>query len=68
MTSISRHGVNVAEPTKTDPAEIIRAAMIITGTAATAYGAWLIHPAAGFIVGGAILLAVGLIGALRAGA
>ncbi len=58
----------MAETTKTDPAEIIRAAMIITGTASMAVGAWLIYPPAGFITAGAILLAVGLISALRAGA
>jgi len=32
-------------------------ALIVAGAATVSYGAWLLHPAAGFIVGG--LLAVG---------
>jgi hypothetical protein len=35
-------------------------ALIVAGVGAVAYGAWLILPAAGFIVGGAILLTLGI--------
>ena len=35
-------------------------ALIIAGVGAIAYGAWLVHPAAGFITGGSILLALGI--------
>lgn len=36
----------------------------IAGAGSVAYGAWLIYPPAGFIVGGSILLTVGIAGAM----
>lgn len=41
--------------------------LIGSGGALIAYGAWLIYPAAGFIVGGGMLLGLGVIGARRHG-
>lgn len=39
----------------------------LSGAGSVSYGAWLVYEPAGFIVGGAILLGVGVIGALRKG-
>jgi hypothetical protein len=36
-------------------------ALIVAGAAALSYGAWLLHPAAGFITGGILMLAGGVI-------
>lgn len=36
-------------------------ALLIAGAASVAYGAWLIYPPAGFIVGGLILLIAGVL-------
>jgi hypothetical protein len=36
---------------------LIRDLVGIAGAGSVAYGAWLLHPAAGFIVGGALALA-----------
>lgn len=38
-------------------------ALMIAGAGGIAYGAWLIHEPAGFIVGGALLLVAGVISA-----
>lgn len=35
-------------------------AMLVAGALAVAYGAWLVHPAAGFIAGGVLLLVGGV--------
>lgn len=35
----------------------------LAGAAAIAYGAWLVHEPAGFIIGGALLLAAAWLGA-----
>lgn len=35
-------------------------ALIVAGGCALSYGAWLLHPAAGFAVGGILLIAGGL--------
>ena len=35
--------------------------LMVTGAASVAYGAWLLHPAAGFITGGLLLLVGGII-------
>lgn len=40
--------------------------LIIAGVAAISYGAWLIMPAAGFITGGALTFAGGVLSALKA--
>jgi hypothetical protein len=40
-------------------------APILAGMGLLAYGAWLTFPPAGFIVGGALLIAVGALGARR---
>jgi hypothetical protein len=34
--------------------------LLVAGAACVAYGAWLFHPAAGYIVGGVLLLAGGV--------
>lgn len=41
-------------------------ALIVLGAGALSYGAGLLHPAAGFIVGGMLLLAGGVLTAQRA--
>lgn len=38
-------------------------AMIVAGVGAIAYGAWLLHPSAGFVVGGALTVTFGVIAA-----
>lgn len=38
---------------------------VVAGASMLSYGAWMVYEPAGFIVGGAMLLAAGLIGALR---
>jgi hypothetical protein len=35
-------------------------ALIVAGAAGVSYGAWLIYPAAGFIVGGLLVMAGGI--------
>lgn len=40
--------------------------LMIAGAGAIAYGAWLLHPAAGFVVGGGFTLAAGVLGARSA--
>ncbi len=35
--------------------------LMVAGAAAVSYGAWLIHPAAGFITGGVLLLVAGVL-------
>lgn len=42
-------------------------AMIIAGGAAVSYGAWILHPAAGFLTGGVLAIAFGQIAAMKAG-
>lgn len=39
----------------------------LAGAGLVSYGAWLVYEPTGFIVGGAILLGVGVVGALRKG-
>jgi hypothetical protein len=36
-------------------------ALIVAGATAVSYGAWLLHPAAGFITGGVLMLAGGVL-------
>ena len=43
----------------------IRAIAVISGACLVSIGAGMIYPPAGFIVGGALLLAMGLIGHMR---
>jgi hypothetical protein len=45
--------------------EWVRLSLMVIGTGSTSYGAWLVTPAAGFIVAGVALFAVGLIGSVR---
>lgn len=40
-------------------------ALLVAGAGAVAYGAGLLHPAAGWMVGGAFLLAGGVLGGRR---
>ncbi len=40
--------------------KILPDALVVSGVATIAYGAWLIHPAAGFVVGGLLLLGMGI--------
>jgi hypothetical protein len=40
----------------------------LAGAGLLSYGAWLIYEPSGFIVGGALLLTTGVVGALRRGA
>lgn len=42
-------------------------ALIVSGVSAIAYGAGLLHPAAGFITGGVLMLGFGVLAALKAG-
>jgi len=35
--------------------------LLIAGTAAIAYGSWMVYPAAGFIVGGGIVFLLGVL-------
>jgi hypothetical protein len=42
-------------------------ALIVCGAGALSYGAGLLHPAAGFITGGAVCIALGIIAARKAG-
>lgn len=44
---------------------LLRDAVGLFGAGGIAYGAWLLHPAAGFIVGGGLLLAGALLSASR---
>lgn len=41
-------------------------ALIVSGVGAIAYGAGLIHPAAGFITGGLLAIALGFLAAIKA--
>ena len=41
-------------------------ALLLAGTAAVSYGAWLVHQPSGFIVGGALLLLAGFLTAKAA--
>lgn len=36
-------------------------ALLVGGAALTSYGAWLLHPAAGFICGGVLALVAGVL-------
>lgn len=38
-------------------------ALMVAGAFAIAYGAWLVHPAAGFVVGGGLSLTAGVLAA-----
>ncbi len=40
-------------------------ALVVVGCAVLSYGAWLIHPAAGFIVGGLLMVAGGVLSAIN---
>lgn len=42
--------------------------LLLAGAGCVAYGAWLIYPPAGFIVGGLLLLVGGYLGASKAAA
>jgi uncharacterized membrane protein YccC len=42
-------------------------ALIVAGVAAIAYGAGLLHPAAGFITGGVLMAGFGALAAMKAG-
>lgn len=39
--------------------------LVVGGCAVLSYGAWLIHPAAGFIVGGLLMVAGGVLSAIN---
>lgn len=41
-------------------------ALAVCGVASVSYGAWLVYPAAGFVVGGLFMLAGGLLSARKA--
>lgn len=43
---------------------VLRELAIIGGIALVAYGAWLVYPPAGFITGGLLLLAGGILAAM----
>lgn len=45
----------------------LRDLMTLSGAGLISYGAWLVYEPAGFIVGGTLALAAGVIGSLRAG-
>ncbi len=45
---------------------ILPDALIVAGGAALSYGAGLLHPAAGFITGGILMLAFGVVAARKA--
>lgn len=44
----------------------LRDGFMVAGAGLITYGVWQLHPPSAFIVGGGLLLAVGLAGALRA--
>lgn len=44
---------------------LARDLMILGGGGLISYGSWIIYPPAGYVVGGALLLAGGVIGAVR---
>lgn len=48
------------------PIAVIRDLLGIAGAALMAYGAWLIFPPAGFIVGGLVLFALAVLSAFAA--
>jgi hypothetical protein len=41
-------------------------ALIVSGVSALSYGAWTLHPAAGLLTAGALMLVFGVLGALKA--
>lgn len=41
--------------------------LIVAGAGSVSYGAWLIYAPAGFVVGGLLALAFGILAAMRAG-
>ena len=45
---------------------ILPDALIVAGGACLSYGAGLLHPAAGYIVGGVLMLAFGILASLKA--
>lgn len=47
------------------PLSLLPDALIVAGGAVLSYGAGLLHPAAGFIVGGVLLMGVGYLAARR---
>ena len=47
--------------------QLFRDAVALVGAGLMAYGAWLVYPPAGFIVPGALLVALALFGTVRAG-
>lgn len=48
------------------PISVIRDLLGIAGAASMAYGAWLVFPPAGFIVGGLVLFALAVVSAFTA--
>jgi hypothetical protein len=40
--------------------------LIVAGVSAISYGAWLVHPAAGFIIGGMLASGLGVLASQRA--
>lgn len=48
-------------------AQHIRDLLAVSGTGLMGYGAWLAWPPAGFLVAGALLVCVWLLGTLRSG-
>lgn len=41
--------------------------LIVAGVCLVSYGAWLLHPATGFIAGGVLVLVFGVLSAMKAG-
>ncbi|HEX4302844.1 MAG TPA: hypothetical protein VHZ78_08620 [Rhizomicrobium sp.] len=54
-------------PKMPDPADATRLVMGVSGIGLTGFGSWLIYPPAGFIVVGVLLLAIAVVGEMRAG-
>jgi len=48
--------------------QLIPDALMVVGAGAIAYGAWLVHPAAGYAVGGGFSLGAGIVAARKASA
>lgn len=40
--------------------------LMVTGTGAIAYGAWMVYPPAGWLAGGALVLTAGVLAARKA--
>jgi hypothetical protein len=54
------------KPRPIDLLDSVRAVLALAGTGLVGYGAWLHYPPLGFIAAGVLLVAMGLLAALRA--